>query len=130
MPADAKRLARFVAVGLIATAVHYMALFLLVETATLRSIGLANLLAASLGIATSFLGNHRVVFRASAISGREALPRFLLAYSALWLGHGGLMLLWADWLGWPYQPGFVLITGAIAVMSYRFNVRFVFRAAG
>ena len=129
MPAEAWRRQRFVVVGLLATAVHYALLFLLVDILALRPIGLANLPAALAGTTTSFIGNRRIVFRASVAS-REALPRFLLLYALLWLAHSVLMLLWADWMAWPYSLGFVLITGTIAIISYRFNARFVFRAAG
>ena len=65
MPSDAQRPLRFVAVGLFATAVHYLLLFWLVEVVAVRPIWLANLPAALLGIVSSFIGNYRVVFCAT-----------------------------------------------------------------
>jgi len=122
------RIGRFILVGLGATAAHYLALAALVDLAGVPSVGLANLAAAAVGIATSYLGNHRVVF-ASNRRHRSAMPRFLLSYGVVMGIHGAFLALWSDVWGLDYTVGFVLATGASAVATYLANRLFVFTAA-
>ena len=60
---EAGKGARFILNGLAATATHYVSLMLLAEWLGLRPVGLMNLIAAALGVAVSYLGNHHFVFR-------------------------------------------------------------------
>ena len=125
MTGERSRIVRFAIVGVAATAVHFMVLSLLVEGFGLRPVGLANGLAAIVGIVVSYAGNHGFVF-ASGEAHRRAAPRFLLTYALIAMLHGGLMAAWADWAGWNYRIGFVVITGFTALCTYVLNRTFVF----
>ncbi|UZF91304.1 GtrA family protein [Bosea sp. NBC_00550] len=119
-------LPRFVANGLFATAVHYLALRSLVEFGGVASIGLANGLAAVVGISVSYLGNKMFVFRsADTVSG--TLPKFLVIYAAVALLHFGFLTLWSDIWHLDYTLGFLLATAASTVLSFLANRYFVFR---
>jgi len=129
MREEAGRLLRFGLNGLFATAVHYAALTGLVEGAGLQSAALANALAALCGIAVSYVGNRRFVLRSRAPH-RRAGVRFLACYAMTVALHGGAMALWTDLGGLDYRVGFVLFTGAAAVLTYLLNRFFVFSAPG
>jgi len=108
---------RFIVNGVAATATHYVALMVLAEWLGGRPVGLMNLLAAALGVAVSYLGNHHFVFRSTRRQ-RDTLGRFLGAYGLTTLAHGLLMGAWADLAGLPTTPGFVAITGMTAFANY------------
>lgn len=126
MREEAGRLLRFGLNGLFATAVHYAVLAGLVEGAGLGSPAVANALAAVCGIAVSYAGNRSFVLGSRAPH-RRAGVRFLVCYAAVVSLHGGAMALWADLGGLDYRPGFVLFTGAAAILTYLLNRFYVFR---
>ena len=126
MREEAGRIFRFGLNGLFATAVHYGVLAGLVEAAGMASAAVANALAAVCGIAVSYAGNRTFVLRSRAPH-RRAGPRFLVSYAAVISLHGGAMALWADLGGLDYRIGFVLFTGAAAVLTYLLNRFYVFR---
>ena len=126
MREEAGRVLRFGLNGLFATAVHYAVLAGLVEGAGLGSAAVANALAAVCGIAVSYAGNRSFVLRSRAPH-RRAGVRFLVCYAAIVSLHGGAMALWADFGGLDYRLGFVLFTGAAAILTYLLNRFFVFR---
>jgi len=126
MREEAGRVLRFVLNGLFATAVHFGVLAGLVEGAGMGSAALANTLAAVCGITVSYAGNRSFVLRSRAPH-RRAGVRFLACYAAVVSLHGGAMALWADIGGLDYQIGFLLFTGAAAVLTYVLNRFFVFR---
>ncbi len=129
MREEAGRVLRFVLNGLVATLAHYGVLAGLVESAGMASTGLANALAAICGIAVSYAGNRRFVWRSRAPHGR-ALTRFLGCYAAIVCLHGGAMALWADLAGLDYRAGFLLFTALAALLTYLANRFFVFREPG
>ncbi|SDR38855.1 Putative flippase GtrA (transmembrane translocase of bactoprenol-linked glucose) [Rhizobiales bacterium GAS113] len=116
----------FVLNGLLATALQYAILVMLVEIAHLGSVGLANGVASLCGIGASYFGNRFVVFRAPTATLRT-LPRFLLLYGVIAVINALAMWLWSDFWGLPYTPGFVLVTGLATMVSYLGNRYFVFR---
>lgn len=117
---------RFVANGLFATAVHYLVLRSLVEFGGVASVGVANGLAAIVGIAASYLGNRTFVFRsADGVAG--TLPKFLVVYAAVALTHFGFLTLWSDIWRLDYTVGFLIATAASTVLSFLANRYFVFR---
>ena len=126
MREEAGRVLRFALNGLFATAVHYGVLSGLIEGAGMASAALANALAAVCGIAVSYAGNRSFVLRSRAPH-RRAGTRFLACYAAVVSLHGGAMALWADLGGLDYRIGFLLFTGAAAVLTYLLNRFFVFR---
>lgn len=120
-----KTLVRFILNGLVATAVHYGFLLLFVEGVGLRPVGLANTLAACIGILASFMGNRHYVFQHTA-SFWHTWHRFIALYGTIALLHGVLLYLWSDWQGWNYSVGFVLVTGAMVALSFTGNKFWVF----
>ncbi len=129
LPPEVSSPARFVLNGLLATAVHYLTLVLLVEGAELSIVWVANTMATAVGVGVSYLGNRSYVFR-SAAPHMSALPRFLASYGIVFALHGAGMAAWADWAGLNYSIGFVILTGLSAVATYLLNRSFVFRVGG
>ena len=101
----------------------------MIEGAGTGSAALANAFAAVCGIAVSYAGNRSFVLRSRAPH-RQAGARFLACYAAVVSLHGGAMALWADMGGLDYRIGFLLFTGAAAVLTYVLNRFFVFREPG
>jgi len=119
--------ARYVVNGLAATAVHFGVLSFTLEVVGLRSAGLANLLAALVGIAASFLGSRYYVFRST----RQGIVRQGMKFVGLYLGiaalHYLVLRIWTDDLGHDYRIGFLLATGLQVSLSYVGNKLLVFR---
>jgi len=124
---DLRQFARFVVNGLAATAVHFGTLTFLVEVVNVGSKGVANSIAAVLGIFASFLGNRFFVFASKTGSLRRELLRFSALYATLALLSGALMALWADVLAFDYRIGFVVISGIQLVLSFLGNRMLVFK---
>lgn len=119
---------RFLINGVLATAVHYLALRLGVEVLKLGSAGLANLLAAPLGIATSFLGNRYFVFQRQGGDLLQQALRFIGLYSAIALLHGSLLYVWSDLLKFNYHIGFLIAVAIQVVLGYLAGKHLVFKA--
>ena len=124
---ETAQVARYVVNGLVATAVHYGVLVFGLEVLRIPAAGLANLVAAVFGIATSFLGSRYFVFRRhdQPIAGQAA--KFVALYAAIAVLHGLVLGVWTDWLGLDYRWGFVLATGLQVACSYWGNKRLVFQ---
>lgn len=118
---------RYVANGLIATAVHYLALTFFLQTLDLPSAGLANLIAACFGITCSFLGSRYFVFRRHDMPLAMQAAKFAGLYSSIALLHGALLLVWTDWAGFDYRIGFLFATSVQFALSYLGNKLLVFR---
>ena len=122
-------LVRYVLNGLLATGVHYSVLAFNVHVLAFPSHGLANLVAAVFGIATSFIGNRFFVFTHGEQAGwRIQAARFVGLYAGIALLHGVVMSVWADWLGRDYRAGFLLATLMQFVLSYIGNKLLVFKS--
>lgn len=119
---------RFLLNGLFATAVHYAVLAALIELANFKSAGLANGLAAPVGIAVSYMGNKLLVFKSMAAHTRT-LPGFLLVYFLVAAQHAGVLVVWTDYAKLPYTLGFMIATAASFLLNYFGNRLFVFTAA-
>lgn len=118
---------RYVVNGIVATAVHFSALTVFLEYFHFDSAGLANVLAASLGICASFLGNRFFVFLNSQGGvGRQAV-RFVMLYATIAGLHGGVLTVWSDIAGLDYRIGFVLATLLQFILSYIGNKLLVFK---
>jgi putative flippase GtrA len=122
------RFKKFVVVGLIATAVHYLCLnaFVLIWSDTL--VWKLNLFAAAFGIMASYLGNRHFVF----LSGNPALPesvRFLFSYILVGLVHTVLMYVMVDSLRFALSIGFIFATSVQVFLSYTANRMYVFYRA-
>lgn len=122
-------LVRFVVNGLVATAVHFAVLTVNLKVLGFGSAGVANLVAAVFGIATSFLGNRFYVFAGSA---QQAWGPQVVKFSGLYaltaLLHGLILWAWTDRLGLDYRIGFVIATGMQVSLSYLGNKFLVFKS--
>ena len=126
---EAGQVARYVVNGLVATAVHFGVLTFLLEVMRVPVAGLANLVAAVFGIATSFLGSRYYVFRRPDQPVAPQAAKFIALYAAIACLHGLVLAVWTDWWGLPWRWGFVLATGLQVALSYWGNKRLVFRDA-
>lgn len=118
---------RFGINGLIATAVHYLALLVNLELLSIQSAGLANSLAAVVGITCSFFGSRYFVFRARDGELTVHATRFLSLYIGVALFHGVALYLWSDVYKADYRIGFVLATLLQVTVSYAGNRIWVFK---
>lgn len=118
---------RYALNGLLATGVHYLTLTVMIGPLGVRPVGLANLMAAIIGIAASFVGNRRFVFKAVESPVKRQAVHFAVLYAILAVIHSACMYLWCDILNRDYQTGFLLATGLQFLFSYIFNSRVVFR---
>jgi putative flippase GtrA len=126
LPESRWQFARYLVNGVAATLVHYGVLTLLVEVVRLPSAGLANLLAAMVGIMASFIGSRYFVFRAQHGDWRSQAQRFAVVYAILAVVHAAVLFLWTDQLGYDFRIGFVLATGLQMTISFLANKLLVF----
>ncbi len=126
MNAHLGELGRYVVNGLVATAVHYGVLTVNLEVLHMPSAALANVLAAVVGITTSFLGSRYFVFRKGHLPLVAQAVRFGGLYVAIALIHGGVLLVWTDALGHDYRIGFLIATFIQFSLSYLGNKFLVF----
>lgn len=122
---------RFVAVGVTSAALSYtvfrMALMLL--RGLPRAPALAQVASYSLGAACSFVLNRQWTFRSGAARGPE-FARFVTAQLAMLAISSTAVGLAVGSFGLPVTPSWVLITGAVAVLSYLTMHHWVFRVRG
>ena len=119
-------LTRFAINGLSATAVHYAVLTVTMEMRLFPSAALANLLAATTGILSSFLGNRYFVFTYTERGLVYQFIRFIGLYAGIAVMHAAVLFVWTDLQGFDYRIGFILGTGLQVLMSYAGNKLWVF----
>lgn len=117
---------RYLVNGVIATAVHFGVLSFGIEVLAISPAGLANLLAACVGIAVSFLGSRYFVFKNHNDTLFRQAAQFVLLYACIACLHTLVLILWSDWLGFSYKTGFVIATALQVSMSYVGNKFMVF----
>jgi putative flippase GtrA len=109
-----------------AAAVHYAALLVNMDVLHMGSAGLANLLAAMVGITASFLGSRYFVFRNHTGTLLHQAAKFAALYGAIALLHGLVLYLWTDLAQYDYRIGFLLALVLQVVLSYWGNKALVF----
>lgn len=112
--------------GVIATLVHAGVLIFNMEVLAIPSAGIANMLAAMVGIMVSFLGSKYFVFRSHNSSFFSQGIRFFLLYALIALLHGLVLFISSDVLSVGYLYGFVVATMIQISLSYLGNKKFVF----
>jgi len=118
---------RFIVNRLAATTVCFAVVTFNLHVLTLRSVGLANLLAAVFGISASFLGSRYFVFRNAEENVLRQAYGFGALYSAIAALHRIVLHAWSDIAGYDYRVGF-FDGNCIAVNSWFFGSKFlVFR---
>jgi len=126
MKSQTKELVRYVINGLVATAVHYGVLSVCMENLNLGSAGFSNLLASTVGIVCSFLGNRYFVFRCYDQAIFNQAIKFAGLYVSIALLNGFILFLWTDQFGNNYKIGFLLSLILQVVLSYFFSKKYVF----
>jgi putative flippase GtrA len=124
------RFSRYVANGIVATAVNFAVLALCVDVLGMRPVLVAAFVASACGTACSFAGNRWFVFRQRDRALLPQATRFVVLYGATALLHAAVLAAWSDVLGLDYRWGFLLATGAQFVAGYAGNRTLVFRGAG
>lgn len=120
------QISRFGIIGLLATAVHFSLLVLLVE-ADMTNPTRATLVGSIAGIITSYIGNYWFVFKVENITHGSAFSRFILAYLIVFTIHGGLMFGLEQHFSIPYVWVFIAATGISAIATFLANRYWVFR---
>lgn len=121
-----KQLIRYVINGVAATAVHYSVLTFNLKVLDMQSAGVANLLAAVVGIGTSFLGSRYYVFRKTDAFIVHQASKFVLLYVVIACLHGVVLYEWTDIWHLDYRIGFLIATVMQALLSYWGNKILVF----
>lgn len=127
MNRHSRELVRYGINGVVATAVHFGALTFNLSVLGFSSAGLANMIAALLGISTSFLGSRYFVF---ARTGEPIMPeaiKFSGLYGAIAMLHGLVLFTWTDVYRGDYRIGFLIATALQVSLSYLGNKFLVFK---
>jgi putative flippase GtrA len=126
---DFGEIARYIANGLVATAVHYAVLSFSLEVLMVPSAGLASLGASVFGITASFFGSRYFVFRLHNETIARQAAGFVLLYAAIACLHGLVLAVWTDLCRLDYRWGFLVATCLQMALSYWGNKRLVFKPA-
>jgi len=121
-------LLRYIANGLVATAVHYGALTVALKGLHVSPAWIANLMAAIFGILTSFLGSRHFVFKQAHEPAGDQLRRFVGLYGAIAVLHAVVMGVLTDIMGMDYRLSFIFATALQTALSYLGNKFLVFRS--
>jgi putative flippase GtrA len=120
-------LVRYIVNGLIATGAHFGVLTFNIQVVGMRSAGVANLIAAIIGITTSFLGSRYFVFKKLQDPILSQATTFLALYVSIAALHGLILYGWTDVGGLDYRIGFLIATFFQVILSYFGNKTLVFR---
>ena len=115
----------FIGVGITAVAVHWGTAVALVELAGVGPF-LANAMGFWVGFIASYLGHRRLTFRSQSAVSSSLWRYVLLACAGLALNEAGLWLALAT-TPLPYPLALMLVIGCVAVVTYIFSKRWVFR---
>jgi putative flippase GtrA len=119
---------RYGVAGLVATAIYFAAVVLLVEYARVAPVPAA-VLATMIVIVSSYIINRVFVFDTNRAH-TSAFARFAVA-SLLGIAlNAGLMYLAIRVLAWPYIAGAVLATAVVPPLNFVVNYLWAFRATG
>lgn len=118
---------RYILNGVFATIVHYTALVVNIDLIGFEYIGLANFVAALVGITASFIGNRYFVFKSSKSHIVKQTLFFYLLYFFIALIHGAILFLWSDFYDYDYRIGFVIASIVQFILSFIGNKFIVFK---
>jgi putative flippase GtrA len=127
MKHQSSEITRYAINGLIATFVHYSVLTANIAYLEFKSAGLANLIAAIFGIASSFLGSRYFVFKPTKEDICNQAFKFSSLYGVIAVLHGLFLWVWTDLQGLDYRIGFVIVTGMQVILTYLGNKFLVFK---
>lgn len=126
--ATLSEIARFGAVGLAATAVHFAVLRAGVEILGLPPVAM-NGFAFLCAVSVTYVGQSVWVFRRPGLS-RARLMRFAASTLGGLVGNVAIMALAVGPAGLPYEAGFLLALCLVPAATYLANKLWVFRADG
>jgi putative flippase GtrA len=118
---------RYVINGVAATCVSYAVLNFCIRVLHIPSAGVANFMAAVVGITFSFVGSRHFVFPGAKESIWHQLARFWLLYAILALMQAAVLFLWSDLAKQDYRIGFLIGTFLQMVCSYLGGKHWVFK---
>ena len=115
---------RYVVVGALATAIHYVILYTLLER-----LGLDGVLSTSLGLVISaafnFVVNYHFTFHSNAKM-LDALGRFVVVITLGLLLNAGIFWLLVTRLSWFYLLGQAVATSAVLLWNFLFSRSFIY----
>jgi putative flippase GtrA len=118
---------RFGVVGVVATAVHYLSLRLLVEQ-MFFSPSTANGVAFLCAICVTYIGQHMWVFQRSGRLSLTLIVRFSLSLSFGFFANMAIMAASVNTFDLTYQSGFLLALVFVPALSFIINKFWVFRS--
>jgi len=127
MKQHAPEVIRYIINGLFAAGVHFSVLNTELMVLHMQSAGVANFIAACVGICVSFLGSRYFVFRNHTGSIASQAPKFVAFYGLLASMQGAVLALWTDWLHLDYHIGFFVGVALQVMCSYLGNKFLIFR---
>ncbi|MBG1231766.1 GtrA family protein [Aestuariivirga litoralis] len=128
MKQHATEAVRYFINGVVAAAVHYSVLNFNLLVLHMQSAGIANFIAACVGISASFLGSRYFVFRNHTGSLASQAPKFVVFYGLLAVMQGAVLAVWTDWLHLDYRIGFLVALVLQVICSYLGNKFVIFKA--
>ena len=123
-----ERIVRYGLAGVLATAIYFVAVFLLVERAGVAPVPAA-VIATAIVIVTSYLINRTFVFDTDR-SHHSAFTRFALASLLGIAANTGLMYVATKVFAWPYLVGAALTILVVPPMNFLVNQFWAFRSTG
>jgi putative flippase GtrA len=117
---------RYILNGLVATAAHYGAFLFNLSLLPAHSAGLANFLAAFIGISISFLGSRYFVFRNWQTPIVGQFLRFGALYASIAILSGLTLFVWSDLLQLDKRAGFLIGVFLQVAFSYFGGKKLVF----
>ena len=115
----------YLIVGMVATAVHYLALMTLVETG-MAPPAIAAMLGALLGAIAAYAGNRTFTFPDAKRHHTGALPRFLLVASMGAIVSGAVVRFGVESLHVHYLPSQVIATTLALFLTFGCNRAWTF----
>jgi putative flippase GtrA len=128
-PGLAARAPKFVVVGILATATHFLVLSCLVTIAKFPWPTVASAIGAVAGIVTSYCGNYAWTF-ARHEPHRNFVARFVAAYVFTMSVNTLMMYLQIDYLQLHYAAAFVVATSVSTAMNFLLSKFAVFERKG
>jgi hypothetical protein len=117
---------RYIINGLFATGAHYGVFLFNLSFLPVHSAGLANFLAAFIGITISFLGSRYFVFRKQQVSIAKQFWRFSALYASIAVLSGVTLFFWSDLLRLDKRVGFLIGVILQVALSYVGGKKLVF----
>jgi len=123
-----ERIVRYGLAGVLATAIYFLAVFLLVERGGVAPVTAA-VIATAIVIVTSYVINRAFVFDTNRAH-QSAFTRFVLASLLGIAANTGLMYVATRVFAWPYLVGAALTILVVPPMNFLVNQFWAFRSTG